>query len=101
MGRLEKLDSFSSLAETCRRSRGLIDLKVADFLLVPIQRICKYKILFQDLIKNTRTSHPDYKYCKDALIEIENITQVSQIFKTKTAKMSDEPINTGVFLENK
>jgi len=96
LGRLEKLDSFSSLAETCRKSRGLIDLKVADFLLVPIQRICKYKILFQDLIKNTKASHPDYKYCKDALVEIENITQKINDSKKKF----EETINVNNFQLN-
>ena len=79
LSRLEKNPDFCEFAEECRKSRNLIQLKLADFLLVPIQRICKYKLLLSELCKNTQRSHEDYDDCQKALVEIESITQVCNL----------------------
>jgi len=96
LARLSKLDSFNNLSEKCRQDRGLIRLKLADFLLVPIQRICKYKILLADLVKNTDQSHSDYHVCTCALTDIESVTK--KINESK--KKFEETINVNNFQLN-
>ncbi|KAI3630408.1 hypothetical protein MIR68_011843 [Amoeboaphelidium protococcarum] len=40
------------------------------YLIMPVQRVPRYKLLLEDLLKNTTSSHPDYKDLHKALAEI-------------------------------
>ena len=40
-----------------------------------MQRICKYPLLFKELMKATQTSHPDYENIKKAFTEMSNMLQ--------------------------
>lgn len=40
------------------------------FLIKPIQRVCKYPLLFEDLVKNLPISHPDYQQITTALTKV-------------------------------
>lgn len=50
-------------------SRGL---DLGDFIIKPVQRICKYPLLFRELLAVTEpASHPDHRYLRDALAAFE------------------------------
>ena len=51
LARMDTLEIYSSFWEDCRKSRNLPLLKLADFLLQPVQRICKYPLHFTELLK--------------------------------------------------
>lgn len=41
-------------------------LSLASFLIMPVQRIPRYSLLLQDMVKHTWTSHPDFQDLKEA-----------------------------------
>ena len=73
-------------------------LDLTDYLIMPVQRIPRYNLLLQDLVKNTPAEHCDYTdLCKarDRIQEIalfvneqkrvvENLAQVSEIIASIT-----------------
>jgi hypothetical protein len=48
-------------------------LDLSNFLLKPIQRVCKYPLLVRELIKYTDSGHPDFECLNRALLKIEAI----------------------------
>eukprot|EP01102_Stenamoeba_stenopodia_P002108 TRINITY_DN11872_c0_g1_i1.p1 TRINITY_DN11872_c0_g1~~TRINITY_DN11872_c0_g1_i1.p1 ORF type:complete len:1388 (+),score=341.30 TRINITY_DN11872_c0_g1_i1:151-4314(+) len=52
------------------KSRGL---NLFSFLIAPVQRICKYPLLFRDLLRNTADDHPDFAPVTSALTQIEAV----------------------------
>lgn len=53
--------------EACRLLQEMIDISLDGFLLTPVQKICKYPLQLQELLKYTKTDHPDYNSVKGAL----------------------------------
>eukprot|EP00029_Vermamoeba_vermiformis_P001685 TRINITY_DN118_c1_g1_i2.p1 TRINITY_DN118_c1_g1~~TRINITY_DN118_c1_g1_i2.p1 ORF type:complete len:446 (-),score=91.32 TRINITY_DN118_c1_g1_i2:217-1554(-) len=43
---------------------------LSDFLILPIQRIPRYQLLLQELLKSTRKKHPDFKHLSAALTAV-------------------------------
>ncbi|RXG54275.1 Rho guanine nucleotide exchange factor 4 [Armadillidium vulgare] len=46
--------------EACRLLQQMIDISLDGFLLTPVQKICKYPLQLQELLKYTRANHIDY-----------------------------------------
>jgi len=70
-----KQPSFSAEVEKCRNrlvGNGKL-LHLPDLLIKPIQRICKYPLLFKELLKYTPEAHPDYIPLKNTLTKLEAI----------------------------
>jgi hypothetical protein len=55
-----------------KEARGL---GLQAFLVTPVQRIPRYKLLLEDMLKNTPTDHPDYENISNALILISQIAK--------------------------
>ncbi|XP_050711190.1 uncharacterized protein LOC126995572 isoform X3 [Eriocheir sinensis] len=53
--------------EACRLLQEMIDISLDGFLLTPVQKICKYPLQLQELLKYTKTDHPDFNSVKGAL----------------------------------
>ncbi|CAL4061666.1 unnamed protein product, partial [Meganyctiphanes norvegica] len=53
--------------EACRLLQEMIDISLDGFLLTPVQKICKYPLQLQELLKYTRPEHPDYIGVQGAL----------------------------------
>ncbi len=63
------LDSFSQDAafqNFLKATRA--ELPLPAMLVMPVQRMPRYKLLLTDLLKHTAESHPDYKNLQDALV---------------------------------
>jgi hypothetical protein len=62
------------LEETVKntRCRGL---NLFSFLIAPVQRICKYPLLFRDLLRNTAEDHADFGPVTAALSQIEGVVE--------------------------
>eukprot|EP00013_Stygamoeba_regulata_P008492 CAMPEP_0177673250 /NCGR_PEP_ID=MMETSP0447-20121125/25831_1 /TAXON_ID=0 /ORGANISM="Stygamoeba regulata, Strain BSH-02190019" /LENGTH=1137 /DNA_ID=CAMNT_0019181085 /DNA_START=487 /DNA_END=3900 /DNA_ORIENTATION=+ len=56
-------------------------LVLSDFLIKPLQRICKYPLLLERITKYTTKDHSDYQSLKDAIAMMEDV--VSQIDERK------------------
>ena len=76
LNRLESLPVITDFLEECRINKNMQKLKLADFLLGPIQRICKYPLHLSELQKYTEVYHGDAKATGKALIAMKNLTQV-------------------------
>ncbi|XP_045597763.1 rho guanine nucleotide exchange factor 9 isoform X3 [Procambarus clarkii] len=53
--------------EACRLLQEMIDISLDGFLLTPVQKICKYPLQLQELLKYTKPDHPDYTSVQGAL----------------------------------
>ena len=49
------------------------NLSLSDLIILPVQRIPRYKLLVQEIVKRTDEKHPDYEGLKQALTLIEQI----------------------------
>jgi len=48
-------------------------LTLSGYLIMPIQRIPRYKLLLEVILQNTQPDHPDYANLQKALSEVETI----------------------------
>ncbi|XP_011308183.1 uncharacterized protein RhoGEF3 isoform X2 [Fopius arisanus] len=64
---LYRHNRYSKFFEACRLMRGLIEIPLDGYLLTPVQRICKYPLQLAELLKYTKTDHPDYHKIREAL----------------------------------
>ncbi len=76
MNKIEK--SSKKAAEIIRKYLDEKEKKAVQELMQPTFRIARYEALFEDIIKKTEKSHPDYKKMKEALLQFKNnLTQVN------------------------
>ena len=50
-----------------------MQLRLNALLITPVQRIPRYKLLLEDVIRNTPETHPDKPSLRDALSQIESV----------------------------
>ncbi|KAJ6222076.1 hypothetical protein RDWZM_000621 [Blomia tropicalis] len=62
--------------EGCRLLQNMIDISLDGFLLTPIQKICKYPLQLGELLKYTRTDHPDYEPMVEAYGCMQRVAQM-------------------------
>merc|ERR1712130_459399 len=63
---LKKLNSnkkFQSFVDTTAGEQG----KIQDYLILPVQRIPRYRMLLRELLKHTAETHPDFQPLTQAL----------------------------------
>lgn len=53
----------------------MIKIQLDGFLLTPVQKICKYPLQLNELLKYTRPQHPDYQPLKSALEAMREVAQ--------------------------
>ncbi|RDD47749.1 Phosphatidylinositol 3,4,5-trisphosphate-dependent Rac exchanger 1 protein [Trichoplax sp. H2] len=82
-----KSDNVKSCVEQAAKVEGMekvtkgkeIDY-LASCLVTPVQRICKYPLLFKELLRQTPESHVDYQTVLDTFQEIKNVcSEVNEI----------------------
>lgn len=80
---------FVKFFEACRVLQNMIDISLDGFLLTPIQKICKYPLQLNELLKNTEEDHPDYKPVADALESMRNCANVANERKRRIEALAD------------
>jgi len=63
---------FRSLLDN-QESRPEVQMRLNSLLITPVQRIPRYKLLLDDIIKNTPRFHPDMKNLETARTEIDSV----------------------------
>jgi len=77
----DKHPSAYIFLEACRKnSRGL---SLVDFLIKPVQRICKYPLFFNELLRCTAEGHEDFKNLERALQAAESLAAHANESKRK------------------
>lgn len=80
---------FVEFFEACRLLQNMIDISLDGFLLTPIQKICKYPLQLNELLKNTEEDHPDRGPVANALESMRNCANVANERKRRIEALAD------------
>lgn len=80
---------FVKFFEACRLLQNMIDISLDGFLLTPIQRICKYPLQLNELLKNTDEDHPDFNDVANALCSMRNCANLANERKRRIEALAD------------
>ncbi|XP_041482358.1 uncharacterized protein LOC121429433 isoform X2 [Lytechinus variegatus] len=72
---LMKDNKYVQFFEACRLLQSMIKIQLDGFLLTPVQKICKYPLQLNELLKYTRPQHPDFQPLKSALEAMREVAQ--------------------------
>lgn len=72
----KKYERFNAFVDQCRSDPRCQDLSLESFLVMPVQRIPRYKLLLTELLKNTEESNKDYTLLSKALEAIEVVAKL-------------------------
>ncbi|KAF0442438.1 Dbl-likey domain-containing protein [Gigaspora margarita] len=75
MERLNQERDFKKFIQLCQAKPELGNLPFNSFLSLPIQRIPRYKLLLEALLKHTENTHPDYINLKQCVQQISLIAE--------------------------
>ncbi|XP_062567864.1 uncharacterized protein LOC134230096 isoform X2 [Saccostrea cucullata] len=70
--------------EACRLLQEMIEIPLEGFLLTPVQKICKYPLQLNELLKYTPVTHPDHAHIKGAL---EAMKKIATLINERKRKM--------------
>ncbi|KAL6041590.1 RhoGEF domain containing protein [Balamuthia mandrillaris] len=77
---LAERESFRALMTYLENKKQCRGLKLNSFLIMPVQRIPRYVLLLQDLVKNTYADHPD---CVDLHHALEKMKELAKYIDQK------------------
>ena len=75
--------AFSKYCDEQSRSKQFNRLNIESLLILPIQRMPRYKMLLEEIIKNTESDHPDLEQLQTAL------SQIAAVNDSINSKMKD------------
>jgi hypothetical protein len=64
---------FAEYLEKCKMSSECGGLDLNSYLIQPIQRIPRYVMLLQDMLRCTRKDHPDHPLLEKAYLEVKTV----------------------------
>ncbi|KAJ1987472.1 hypothetical protein H4R33_002838 [Dimargaris cristalligena] len=73
----KKNESYRHFLARSRDHPSCHKLGISDLLVMPVQRIPRYTLLFTDLLKNTPVGHPDHSEIQRALDRVHEIGQLA------------------------
>lgn len=80
---------FVKFFEACRLLQNMIDISLDGFLLTPIQKICKYPLQLNELLKNTDENHLDFEPAANALESMRNCANLANERKRRIEALAD------------
>ena len=78
-----KYPNFVDFLEKCKNHPDFVNMRLETLLIEPVQRIPRYIMYLQDVLKNTAEEHPDYQNLCDA------VDQISGVAKDIDEKMNE------------
>lgn len=84
----EKLPAFAAFLKERFEDPVCKGQSLRSFLILPVQRIPRYRLLLEDMVKNTRTTHADYAPLTESLTTIKEVaTQINDAVKKHENRM--------------
>ena len=80
--------SFREFLKSVSHQSDTRMLPLSSYLIKPVQRICKYPLFFQNLLKLTDTTHPSYGSIVKAMEVVSKITENVDLDKAKAERNS-------------
>lgn len=98
---IENNPKFVLEVQQCREKSGS-QLKLADVLIMPIQRIPRYSLLLSDLLRHTDLTHPDYLCLQESLDKIMEVaTHINEaVRRGENTKKVEAMQDKGIRLNN-
>jgi len=91
-----KNEQFKNFLVECSRKPECRHLLLSDFLIMPVQRICKYPLLLKDIYNHTPAGHPDHAVLGEALAKVR---EVVDLVNERTRKI--ESLQISIEIETK
>ena len=90
----QSLLKFINVEQEAKLQDDHSQINIAAFLMLPIQRIPRYKLLLDSLLSNTHESHPDYPYLIQATESINRLLEyLNNEKRSSESRLQDlEPI---------
>jgi len=85
---LQRNKKYQHFFEACRLLQQMIEIPLEGFLLTPVQKICKYPLQLQELLKYTQPDHPDHDFLQGALHAMKGIAMLINERKRKTESLA-------------
>ncbi|KAF9583543.1 hypothetical protein BGW38_009217 [Lunasporangiospora selenospora] len=73
---MSRNDRFAEFIRTTERRPECKSLSFQSHLLLPVQRIPRYKLLIESLLKHTPADHPDHRHLQEALQRMDHTASV-------------------------
>mmetsp|Transcript_7987 Transcript_7987/g.33611 ORF Transcript_7987/g.33611 Transcript_7987/m.33611 type:complete len:674 (+) Transcript_7987:230-2251(+) len=86
--RLNEKPAFDKFFKSIHNKEIIKDQNIKQFLILPVQRIPRYKMLLEEMRKATWESHPDYESLLTALQKIRQIAQFVEDAQEKFVNMN-------------
>lgn len=84
----EKLPAFAAFLKERFEDPVCKGQSLRSFLILPVQRIPRYRLLLEDMVKNTRSTHADYAPLTESLTTIKEVaTQINDAVKKHENRM--------------
>ncbi len=87
----EQFSAFKAFIRACEHQEACHGLDLRAYLIQPVQRVPRYRLLLIELLKHTRESHPDWADLKAAL---ENVRSVRVEGEQPTAVRTPPALST-------
>eukprot|EP01096_Ripella_sp_DP13-Kostka_P012677 TRINITY_DN5349_c0_g2_i2.p1 TRINITY_DN5349_c0_g2~~TRINITY_DN5349_c0_g2_i2.p1 ORF type:complete len:600 (+),score=275.46 TRINITY_DN5349_c0_g2_i2:497-2296(+) len=71
--RLRENEASAHFLQTLHENPSVSKGQINNYLILPVQRIPRYKMLLVDMLKNTWVEHPDFNDLKNAVLEIKEV----------------------------
>eukprot|EP01102_Stenamoeba_stenopodia_P020716 TRINITY_DN8187_c0_g1_i1.p1 TRINITY_DN8187_c0_g1~~TRINITY_DN8187_c0_g1_i1.p1 ORF type:complete len:593 (-),score=95.56 TRINITY_DN8187_c0_g1_i1:18-1796(-) len=71
----QESEPFAAYLKECSAKPECRHMLLSDFLIEPLQRICKYPLLLRAVLKNTPQKHEDYALLQNALEKVESVVE--------------------------
>lgn len=92
--RAKQIPAFADFLRTQSQKAEVNNLSLRDYMIKPIQRICKYPLLFKNLLQNTPMDHKDYRLQVECLETLEKMVTYINISRKEA-----ENIHTMMIIE--
>lgn len=68
---LQKRKTFVAFLKEARADKRHTQLDLMGYLIMPVQRVPRYVMLLQDMVKHTTAKHPDHAHLTQALAQMQ------------------------------
>ena len=86
---LDDLRNTASFDRFLHEKQSVVQIDLSGLLIMPIQRIPRYSLLFKDLLKSTPDAHPDVPYIKQAIEAVNKISEAMDSVAVSTRHMKE------------